>query len=155
MATATATRVEGRRKPARIRASELRAALDQALHSAAADERIGPAIGASGLRLRYQFTDVGLILDLCADQQGRNLRWSFVGRPGFRPKLTLAMTAPVANRYLLGSESIAIAIARGQVKVRGDSRLALLYLPAVRLLCGPYRAAVEADFPGLARAAGD
>ena len=65
------------------------------------------------------------------------------------------MTAPVANRYLLGSESIAIAIARGQVKVRGDLRLALLYLPAVRLLCGPYRAAVEADFPGLARAAED
>ena len=152
--TVSATRVERRPKHGAVRGSQLRAALEQALRSAASDERIGPAIGASGLRLRYEFTDVDLILDLTADQQGRNLSWSFAERPGVHPKLTLAMTAAIANRYLLGRESIAIAIARGQVRVRGDSRQALLYLPAARLLCGPYRAAVEADFPDLARAAG-
>ena len=77
---------------------------EQALRSAASDERIGPAIGASGLRLRYEFTDVDLILDLTADQHGRNLSWSFAERPGVHPKLTLAMTAAIANRYLLGRE---------------------------------------------------
>jgi hypothetical protein len=156
--TVSATRVEGRRRGREdnaVSGSQLRAALEQALRSAAADQRIGPAIGASGLRLRLEFTDVDLILDLTSDQHGRNLGWSFAERPGTHPKLTLAMPAAIANRYLLGRESIAIAIARGQVMVRGDSRLALLYLPAAQLLCGPYRTAVEADFPDLAQAAGN
>lgn len=155
MAAATATRVERRRTRAGIRASHLRAALEQALRSAAADERIGPAIGASGLRLRYEFTDVDLVLSLAAEEHGRNLRWSFADRPGFRTELTLAMPAAVANRYLQGRESIAIAIARGLVRVRGDSGVALRCLPAARLLRDPYRRAVEADFPDLVSAAGD
>ena len=48
------------------------------------------------------------------------------------------MTAEVANRYLQGRESLAIAIARGQVGCRGVAD-ALLYLPAARLICEPYR----------------
>ena len=43
------------------------------------------------------------------------------------------MSAEVANRYLQGRESLAIAIARGQVRCRGESRAALAYLPAARL----------------------
>ena len=61
------------------------------------------------------------------------------------------MSAEVANRYLQGRESLAIAIARGQVRCRGGSRAALPYLPAARLICEPYRRVVEAEFPDLAR----
>ena len=57
------------------------------------------------------------------------------------------MDSDVANRYLQGRESLAIAIARGQVAVRGDSRIALLYLPALRLICEPYRRVVETEYP--------
>ena len=60
------------------------------------------------------------------------------------------MPAEVANRYLQGRESLAIAIAHGQVSCKGDSRVALLYLPATRLLCEPYRRVVETEFPALA-----
>ena len=62
------------------------------------------------------------------------------------------MTSEVANRYLQGRESLAIAIARGKVRCEGDSRSALLYLPAVRLLCEPYRRIVANGFPALAEA---
>ena len=63
------------------------------------------------------------------------------------------MTCAVANRYLLGSESLAIALARREVRCEADSRVALLYLPAARLLSDSYRRVVEADFPALAAAA--
>jgi hypothetical protein len=150
MAAATASRARPARARRAIRADEFRAALDQALRSADADERIGPAICATRLRIRYEFTDAGLALNVAAAGGAHNLSWSFGEDPGWRPELELAMDAEVANRYLQGAESLAIAIARGQIRLRGDSRTALRYLPAMRLLCDPYRRAVETDFPSLA-----
>jgi hypothetical protein len=57
----------------------------------------------------------------------------------------------VANRFLQGRESLAIAIARGRARYRGESHGALLGLPATRLLCEPYREVVRSGFPELAR----
>jgi hypothetical protein len=127
--------------------SEFRAALERALEEAAADERIAPALCATKLRMRFEFTDLGLALNVAASDQ--TLEWIF-GTADWQPKLTLAMTSEVANRYLLGQESLAIAIARGKVRVSGESRVALLYLPATRLLCEPYRRVVTSTFPVLA-----
>jgi hypothetical protein len=59
------------------------------------------------------------------------------------------MDSGVANRFLQGRESLAIALARGQAHCRGESRTALLYLPATRLLCEPYRQAVRSGYPAL------
>jgi hypothetical protein len=135
---------------AAVRPSEFRAALEEALAAADADERIGPVIGATRLRLRFEFPDCDLALNVAAAEGEHNLDWSFARDPGWMPKLELEMDAAVANRYLQGRESLAIAIARGQVRVRGESRTALLYLPAARLLCEPYRRVVEARYPELA-----
>jgi hypothetical protein len=129
--------------------SDFRAALDETLAAADADERIGPLIGATNLRLRLEFTDSDLGLNIAAAEGVHNLVWSF-GEPDWTPKLLLQMAAAVANRYLLGRESLAIAIAHGQVRVQGGSRVALLYLPATRLLCEPYREVVAARYPALA-----
>ena len=60
------------------------------------------------------------------------------------------MDSEVANRYLQGKESLAIAIARRRVRCRGESKVALLYVPAMRLLCEPYRRVVAAEYPHLA-----
>ena len=133
-----------------MRAAEFRAALDEALATADADPRIGPIIGATKLRLRLEFSDCGLALNIAASEGEHNLTWSFDEHPGWAPKLELEMDAAVANRYLQGRESLAIGIARGHVRVRGESRTALLYLPATRLLCEPYRQVVEAGYPALA-----
>src|SRR5687767_15661727 len=129
---------------------QLRAALERTLREIDADERLGPLIAATGLRMRFEFTDLGMALNVAAGGTQGNLAWSFDDDPGWAPKLTLGMTSDVANRYLQGRESLAIGIARGQVRCRGDSRTALLYLPAARLFCEPYRRVVEAGYPALA-----
>ncbi len=149
MAPTATTATKGRVSTgAGLPVSEFRAALDEALAAADADERIGPLIGATELRLRLEFTDFDLGLNIAAAEGEHNLIWSF-GEPDWIPKLVLQMAAAVANRYLLGRESLAIAIAHGQVRVHGGSRVALLYLPATRLLCEPYRKVVEARYPAL------
>ena len=60
------------------------------------------------------------------------------------------MTSEVANRYLQGRESLAIAIARGRVRVSGEAGAALRCLPATRLIAERYRSVVESDYPSLA-----
>ena len=131
-------------------AAQLRAALERTLDAVDADERLGPLIGATRLRMRFEFTDLGTALNVAAGEGDRNLSWSFDDDPGWDPKLTLRMTSDVANRYLQGRESLAIGIARGQIRCRGDSRTALLYLPAARLIAEPYRHVVETEYPALA-----
>jgi hypothetical protein len=133
-----------------LRREQIQAALERALGDLDADERLGPLIGATRLRMRIEFTDLGMVLNVAAADGDRNLTWSFDDDPGWPPKLTLLMGSEVANRYLQGRESLAIGIARGQVRCRGDSRTALLYLPAARLIAEPYRRVVDAEYPALA-----
>jgi hypothetical protein len=134
-----------------VSADEFRAALEQALELADSDERIGPMLAATKLRMRLWFPDSDLQLNIAAgESEGRNLRWSF-GDVDWTPKLELTMESAVGNRFLQGRESIAIAIARRRAKCRGESHSALLGLPATRLLCEPYREVVRAGFPELAR----
>jgi hypothetical protein len=134
------------------RPQELRAALDKALAAADADERLGPRIRATGMRMRFDFPDAGIVLHVAAGEGDRNLVWSFGEPPDWEPQLVLEMSADVANRYLQGRESLAIAIARGQVRARGESRATLRYLPAARLICEPYRRVIEAEYPDLVAA---
>ena len=115
------------------------------------DERIGPALCARRMRMRFEFTDLGLALNVTTSDADQAVQWSF-GDVDWEPKLILEMTSEVANRYLLGRESLAIAIARGRVRVRGESRIALLYVPATKLISEPYRRVVAAGFPVLAAA---
>ena len=126
-----------------MEAEKFRGTLERALAEADGDARIGPLICATRMRLRFIFPDVGLELNVTTSADDERLSWSF-GAVDWEPKLTLEMSSDVADRYLLGRESLAIGIARGQVRVRGDSRAALHYLPATRLLGGPYRHAVDA-----------
>jgi hypothetical protein len=152
MEAATA-RVRATTGVAVVRPDEMRAALDRALAAADADERIGPRLRATGLAMRFELPDAGITLQLrAAADDEHNIQWSFDEAPGWQPKLVLEMSAAVANRYLQGAQSLAVAIARGQVRSRGESRAALSYLPAARLICQPYRRVVEADFPDLVAA---
>ncbi|MQA73864.1 MAG: hypothetical protein GEU88_05885 [Solirubrobacterales bacterium] len=130
---------------------DLRAALERALAATDADERLGPRVGAAGLRARFEFTDCDLVLNVAAGDGEHNLSWWFGDDPAWRPRLRLEMDSGTANRYLQGRESLAIAIARGRVRVRGESRAALAFLPAARLISGHYRRVVDSDFPALAQ----
>ena len=136
-----------------VRADDFRAALERALAEADADERIGPRLRVTRMRLRFEFPDCGMVLNVAAEND-RELRWSFSDEVDWRPQLELRMDSSVANRYLQGRESLAIAIARGRARCRGSSRVALLWLPAARLICEPYRRVIEESFPELVAAGG-
>lgn len=149
MGTAAATGARG--GAGGVRPAEFREALEAALTAADADERIGPTLRATGIRVRMRFPDAGLVLDLGVVDSGEgHLRWRFGADPEWQPMLELEMDAALGNRYLQGVESLAIAIARGNARVRGESRVALLYVPAARLLVAPYRRVVRERFPRLA-----
>src|SRR3954451_23627929 len=95
----------GAREP--ISPADFRAALEEMLAAAEADERIGPLIAATKLRITFRFPDIGLVLNVAAgDPTDRNLSWSF-GEPDRSAKLELTMDSEVGNRFLQGRESLA------------------------------------------------
>jgi hypothetical protein len=132
---------------------ELREVLDRVLAEVDADEVAGPLLRATGLRVRFEFPDLGLALNVAASEDGdHHLRWGFSRDAGWEPRLKLKMDSDVANRYLQGKQSLAIAIARGQVITSGQPRYALLYVPALRLVIDRYRRLVRDEYPNLALA---
>ena len=131
-------------------AAEFREVLDRTLGELDADMRAGPLMRAAGLSVRIEITDLDLTLHVAASDEGdHHLRWRF-GEPEQPAKLDLRMDSQTANAYLQGQESLAIGIARGKVHCSGESRVALLYLPALRLVVDPYRRQVRERYPHLA-----
>jgi len=151
MGEAAAVRVEVGEVEAVIRPEDFRAALERALAEADGDERIGPRLRATRMRLRFEFPDCGMVLNVAAGSD-EVLRWAFSDEGDWSPQLELRMDSAVANRYLQGRESLAIAIARGRARCRGSSRVALLCLPAAGLICEPYRRVIERSYPALVAA---
>jgi hypothetical protein len=130
---------------------EFREVVDAALFALDADERSGPLVRATGMRMRFELGDIAAVLNIAAGKGGgQNLRWGFTDDGAWDPKLRFSMNSDVANRFLQGRESLAIAIARGRVHCEGEPRYALLYIPALRLLVEPYRQAVREHCPVLA-----
>ena len=150
MGSAVALRREGAALPAVRSRAEFQELLDRALREVDGEGRAGAVLRATGLRIRFEFPDLEMVLNVAAaDDPAHHVRWSFEERAGWEPKLELRMDSAVANAYLQGRESLAIGIARRQVRCQGSSRVALLYVPAIRLLCDPYRRIAEADYPHL------
>jgi hypothetical protein len=131
-------------------AAEFQHLLDDVLTETDADDHAGPLLRAAGLRIRFEFTDLPLILNLTATEEGsHHLAWKFSDEVDWKPKLTLQMDSTVANAYLQGKESLAIAIARGRVRATGDTRSAIVYIPALRTLVSSYRKLVTQEHPHL------
>lgn len=133
------------------RAEEFRELLGRVLTEVDRDDRTGALLRAAGIRIRFRYPDLGLVLNVAAtDDPDHHLQWAFSDEVDWSPKLELEMDSDTANRYLQGAESLAVAIARGRVKVSGESKIALLYLPAMRLVCEPYRRIATDEYPHLA-----
>jgi hypothetical protein len=131
-------------------AAEFRQLLDEVLRETDADDQAGPLLRAAGLKIRFDFPDLPLVLCLAATEEGsHHLEWKFSDSVDWKPKLTLKMDSKVANAYLQGKESLAIAIAHGRVEASGDTRSALVYIPAMRLLVSSYSRVVTQEHPNL------
>jgi hypothetical protein len=139
-----------RTRKSRAAAAEFEHLLDDVLTETDADDHAGPLLRAAGLRIRFEFPDLPLTLSLAATEEGsHHLTWKFSDDTKWKPKLRLQMDSKVANAYLQGKESLAIAIARGRVKASGDTRSALIYIPALQLLVSSYRKLVTQEHPHL------
>lgn len=134
--------------PSFASAGELRDVLEALLETIDSDERTGTLFRAAAPKLRLEFTDRDVVLNL-APGGGRSLRWRFDDDVEWEPRLRMWMDSTTANRYLQGAESLAIAIAHRRIRCEGDSRAALLYVPTLRLLVEPYRRLVAERFPRL------
>jgi hypothetical protein len=131
-------------------ATEFRELLVGALSELDADEDSGPLLRAAALRMRFEFPDLSMVLNVASSEEpGHHLRWKFSDAVDWKPKLNLRMDSRIANAYLQGRESLAIAIAHGQVRFDGDTRCALCYVPTLRLVVGAYRRLVRRDYPHL------
>jgi hypothetical protein len=131
-------------------ADELHDVLDGLLSAVDADEKAGPLLRAAGLRLRLEFPDLAAVVNLAASEEpSRHIEWSFSDRGVTKPKLELKMGSDVANGWLQGTESVPVAIARGEIACSGDARCALLYLPAAKLFNEPYRKLLRERYPHL------
>jgi len=139
----------GRPSP-KLSAAQLRDLLDRALSKVDGDEVAGSLLRAAGLRIRFRFPDLDLVLNVASsDDRDRHLRWTFSDPPAWEPKLDLVMDSQVANAYLQGRQSLAIAIARRRVRCSGETRSALIYVPALRLVADAYRRIVHEEYPQL------
>ena len=146
--TATVERTSG--EAAFRSVAELRDVLDRLLESVEADDRIGSIMRAAHVRTRFQFTDRRLSLNLASSEDEETyVDWSFAARAPWKPKVTLRMDSTVANAWLQGKESLAIAIARGRVRCTGETRSTLFFVPVAKLLTEPYRQVIDAEFDHL------
>jgi hypothetical protein len=145
MGTVAATRSK------RPSAGEFRRLLDHALAEVNSDERSGSLLRATGMRLRFEFPDLKLVLNVApGEDPDTHMRWEFSDEVDWEPRLRLTMDSEIANAYLQGRESLAIAIARQRVRCSGETRCALLYVPAMRLVVEAYRRVVRDEHPHLA-----
>jgi hypothetical protein len=152
MGAATATRSRnGARRRAFRSAREMREVLDRTFAKLNEDDRAGPLLRAMGLNLGVECPDVrARVLVAASERPDAWIEWSFDPDPDWDPTFLLAMNSEVANRWLQGRESVAMAIAHRRMKCIGDARSALRYLPAVKLISAPYKRIVRAGYPHLA-----
>lgn len=131
-------------------AAEMHEILERVLSEVDGDERAGPLLRATGMRLRLEVPDLELAVNIASSESSEHcIAWTFALQPPWEPKLELKMESTVANAYLQGAASVPVAIARGQIQCAGDARAALLYLPAAKLITDPYRELVAAEYPHL------
>jgi len=117
---------------------EFRRVFDELFSLLSQDRETGPLLREKRTPQRFVFSDVGLVLNVRdADEKrarnGEHLVWYWGdGRRRWEPKVTLEMTAEVANRYFQGRENIPLAVARGRIRLLdGDLRDVLDLLPIV------------------------
>jgi hypothetical protein len=151
VASSTKTKVEAPAGHGFQSAAEMREVLDRTLTAVNGDQRVGPLLQASGVRLRIECPDVHGVLQVFASRDSDSyLEWRFDRRGAGKPRLVLTMNSDVANEWLQGRLSVPIAIAHGRMKSAGEARWALLYLPAVKLISGAYTRVVDSGYPHLA-----
>jgi len=130
---------------------EFRTVMDRTFAMLDADPEMGPRLRDADVPQRFEFTDFDLVMNIRAASAGedRNLVWTWIDDPDFEPKVTMAMSSEIANRYFQGKENIVLALARRRIRQRGDIKAALALIPITEPIFARYRAMVADEFPHL------
>jgi hypothetical protein len=117
-------------------AAELYDALHDVFRTADAHPVAGPALRSAGLVLRTDYTDPEASMTVILRQPQLRV---VLGDSEQVPDLRLAMTGDQADAFWRGDLSIALAISRGEVALKGPVLWLVRVLPAASLLFPIYR----------------
>jgi hypothetical protein len=132
--------------------TEFQTVMDRVFSMMSEDPDMGPKLRDADVPMRYEFTDVDLVVNIRAAQKGEdgNLHWEWSDDVDWEPKVRMTMSSETANRYFQGKENIPIALARRRIKSGGDVKAALSLIPITKPIYARYRALVEEEYPHLA-----
>jgi hypothetical protein len=126
---------------------EFREVMDRTFRLMRDDPNIGPKLRDADTPQRYDFPDVGLVVNIrSGSSEEPNLVWEWTDEVSWEPKVKMTMTSDTANRYFQGKENLAIAIARRRIKAGGDVKAALAIIPITKPLFTHYRTMIETDY---------
>ena len=130
---------------------EFREVMDKVFGLMDADPDIGPKLKAADVPQRFEFTDVDMVVNIRAAEDGEdgNLYWEWTDDVDWEAKVRMAMSSETANKYFQGKENVAMAIARRRIKAGGDVKAALSLIPVTKPVYAQYTALVEAEYPHL------
>jgi hypothetical protein len=129
---------------------EFREVIDRTFALMSEDPAMGPKLRDADTPQRFEFTDLDLVVNIRAGGPDEpNLAWEWSDEIDWEPKVKMAMTSDIANRYFQGKENVAIALARRRIKAGGDVKAALAIIPITKPLYARYREMIATDYPHL------
>ena len=133
-------------------AEECREVIDRTFGLMSTDPEMGPKLQAAQTPQRFELPDLDLVVNITYRDEvadGHYLQWEWSDDVAWEAVVWMTMNSDVANRYFQGKENIAIALARGRIKSKGNVKRALALIPITKPLFGRYREMIEAEFPHL------
>lgn len=132
--------------------AEFKEAMNAVMSLLSDDPDMGPRLRDADVPQRFDFDDVGLVLNARATREGEagNLHWEWGEDADWEPKVRMTMSSETAIRYFQGKENVPIAIARRRIKTGGDVKAALALIPITKPVYSQFRAVVEERWPHLA-----
>jgi hypothetical protein len=108
------------------------------------DPKVGPKLAVARVPQRWEFTDLGLVLnatfaDAKAAKKGHFLKWVWGDKDcDWKPDVEMKMKSEIANKYFQGKENVTLAIALGRIKTRGSVPKALRLIPITKPIYEKY-----------------
>jgi len=133
-------------------AQEFREVMDRLFGMMSEDPEMGPKLRDADLPQRFEFDDLGMVMNIRAARSGEagNLWWVWSDDIDWSPKVRMTMSSQTANRYFQGHENFAYALARRRIKTSGDLRAALELIPITKPIHERYRELIADEYPHLA-----
>ncbi len=131
--------------------AEFRAVMDRVFALMSEDPEMGPRLREADVPQRFEFDDVGLVVNVRAGRDGEadHLSWTWSDDVDWEPRVRMTMSAMTAVRYFQGRENMAMAIARRRIRTSGDVKAALALVPITKPIHALFRDVVAAEYPHL------